>query len=229
MSNDQQDVIILNPLLHYRKPDIGGNENNDIRNTTPLQIVFPTGEYGIGITAGLSNQGNDANNRRASIIMTSPPDNPTAKSDLRLIKLTFLLFAIFNYIITICMYGGSNIADPSSIDKYTNDVVSVFQKPPDTLNETQHTNFGFFLTLLAIGCISVIYESPLGISIYALSITLNFVLGMSQLPYFLYSYRYILDMIMLYIALIYRSRIMYTFLPTRIFDPRDRLQQHFPH
>jgi len=37
-------------------------------------------------------------------------------------------------------------------------------------------------------------------------------LGTSSLPYFMYSFRYLFDLVMLYMGLVVRSRLMVTFL-----------------
>ena len=41
------DIIVLNPLLHYKKPDIGGAAgplSTRTANVAPLQIALPTGK-----------------------------------------------------------------------------------------------------------------------------------------------------------------------------------------
>lgn len=44
------DIIVLNPLLHYKKPDIGGATgplHTRKANVTPLQIALPTGNLNL--------------------------------------------------------------------------------------------------------------------------------------------------------------------------------------
>jgi hypothetical protein len=220
------DVIVLNPLLHYKKPEIGGgNQSTNQKSVTPLQIAFPTGGYGIGVSVARADE-NPQQDRQAAVIMSSPGDDDDYKSDLRTIKFAFLVFAILNIIITSCMYFNATIAVPESVSSYTDASisVSVFQKPSTDRPHIQNLNYGFFIAILIMGCFSVLFESSIGISMYVVSVALNFLLSMSIIPYFLYSFRYLLDMVLFYLALVFRSKITYTYLPRRIFDIRDRIR-----
>ena len=112
------------------------------------------------------------------------------------------------------------IADPASNQPYVSYVSSVFDKPNPTRPQVVTAVFICFLIRVILGCLFVVFESGLGLTIFYMATMLELVLGTSVLPYYLYSYRYILDMILVYIALIMRTRVMYSYLPTRIFDIR---------
>ena len=51
-TTNDRNTIVLNTLLHYKKPDIGGAtgpQRVKKRNVTPLQIARPNGSYDIGV------------------------------------------------------------------------------------------------------------------------------------------------------------------------------------
>lgn len=219
------DLIVLNPLLHYKKPEIRNNSNGNTKTVTPLQIAFPTGGSGIGVPAFVARpQEEIQRDRDGAVIISANTHDEYEQLDLRYIKFAFILFAIFNFIVTALMYFGATHADPSSVSPFKGGSPSVFEKPSPDRPSIQQINFGFFLGLLAMGCLSAIGESALGLSMYALAITLNFLLGTSALPYYLFSMRYLVDIVMLYLALVIRSRVMYLYLPTKIFDIRNRFR-----
>ena len=191
-----------------------------------IQIVFPTGGYAIGVSVTKTTTVNRQQRHDGAVIVSCPGNTEEDKSDLRILKIVFLLFAAINFIITVSMYANSNIADLENVSPYKSisDSISVFEKPSDDRLSIQQINFSFFIVILSMGCFGVVTESGLLVSMYALAVSLNFILCFAQIPYFLYAFRYLLDMVQLYIALVYRSRVTYTFLPMRMFDIRDRIR-----
>jgi len=219
-----EDVIAVTPLLHFKKPEIGvGNDISGRKSVAPLQIALPTGHFGVGVSVARLEANAIRNNRQAAVIMSSPGDDEVDKMVLWHLKLAFLFFAGLNFIITAIMYARANQADPVSVSPYSSAISSVFDKPSDDRTYIQRLNFGFFILLLIIAVYSTIAESALGLSMYAFAITLNFLLSISALPYFLFSFRYIIDMVLLYLSLVLRSRVVYIFLPRNVFDLRDIL------
>ena len=77
-------------------------------------------------------------------------------------------------------------------------------------------NYAWTIVCLCMGVLSVVFEYPLGVAAYSLSVVLNFILGTSALPLFVYSLRYVFDVALLYLALVIRSRLTYSFLPLHV-------------
>ena len=123
------------------------------------------------------------------------------------------------------MWVNATTADPENIQTYVAYVSSVFDKPNPTSPPVVKTVFICFLIRVVFGCVFVIFESGLGLTIFYIATFLELVLGTSVLPYYLYSYRYILDMVLVYLSLVFRTRVMYNYLPTRIFDLRNQLRR----
>lgn len=189
-----------------------------------LQVIFPTGGFGIATSSVRTEENNPQNPNRASVIMSSPGDTKEDRIERGAIKLAFYCFAIVNFAITISMYIGATHADPENVSPYSPNSASVFQKPSVARTNIQNINYGFYLALLSLGILSVHFNSALGISCYALAVALNFLLCMTQIPYFLFAWRFLLDLLQLYLALVFRTRVMNTFLPTHIYDPRNHLR-----
>ena len=122
------------------------------------------------------------------------------------------------------MYINDTVADPANVQPYTSYISSVFDKPNTQRPSQVQAVYIGFIVRIAFGVIVVVFESALGVTLFAIGTLLELLLGMSALPYYLYSFRYFLDMVILYIGLVFRSRITYSFLPTRIFDIRNQFQ-----
>ena len=162
--------------------------------------------------------------RETAVLISSPGDSQADREERLTIKIAFILFAIINLTITSLMYVNDTTADPASVQPYNWYIASVFDKPNSQRPSQVQAVFTGFIVRMVVGVIFVVFESALGVTLFAMGTLLELILGMAALPYYLYSFRYLLDMIMLYIALVFRSRITYSFLPTRIFDFRNQFQ-----
>jgi hypothetical protein len=215
MAETQPVDIKVNPLTYYQKPVIGQDNNEDL---SPVQILFPTGGFGIGVAYKNPNQ--DANGRNdnhtSGMIASAPAYTDIDQTERRGLTIAFITIGIVNIILTSLMFAYADVSDSSKVEAGTAYLPSTLEEVPPHRRSIEKINFGFTILLMIIGMISVIAENTLGLSIYCLGIILNFLLGTSALPYFVYSFRYILDIGMLYIGLVIRSRFMYTFLPLHI-------------
>jgi len=205
--------IIGNPFSYYQKPVIG---QDDIEQLPPAQLIFPTGGTGVGIAPKIIHRDQHRGGVRYGIIASSPVLSPIDNMQKRGLILAFNILAIVNIILTCLLYAYANEADSSKVEPGTNFLPFSLQKIDSHRRSIEVISFAFTLVIICIGSISSLTEFTLGISGYSIAIILNFILGTSALPYFVYSFRYILDIGMLYFALILRSRLMYSFLPLRI-------------
>lgn len=158
------------------------------------------------------------------MLISSPGDSLADREERLTIKIAFVLFAVINLTITSLMYMNDTTADPANVQPYSSYISSVFDKPNSQRpSQVQAVYIGFIVRVI-FGVIFVVFESALGVTLFAIGTLLELLLGMSSLPYYLYSYRYLIDMVMLYIGLVFRTRITYSFLPTKIFDLRNQFQ-----
>lgn len=139
-------------------------------------------------------------------------------SDIRhkyALKLALILLAVFNIILTCILYYDADHVDPSKVEtsNMSGGLPSIFQVVSNHRTRVEKVNFAFVLVILSIGIISAIIELSIGLAGFALALALNFLLGTSSLPYFVYSFRYIVDIFLIYLALVLRSRIDLAFLP----------------
>lgn len=199
-------------LIYYQKPCIGNDRG--VRSTPPVQLVFPGGGFGLGVSGKSAPDANNVDNDRGYAVLASGPERTSADLlSLRGLQITFLVLAFFNLVITTCLYYNASTADTSSVSKNTSPTTGVFDDVDGNRREVERANYALSILVLSIGCISVMAESAVGVSSYCLAVLLNFILGTSALPYFVYSFRYIFDLVMLYFALVLRTRLTYTFLP----------------
>jgi hypothetical protein len=204
-------------LVYYQKPCIG-NERG-VRATPPTQLIFPGGGFGLGIpTKETTSAATPAGERDENFaVLASAPERTLADmSTLRGLQATFLVLAAFNLILTSLMYFDPKRADTSKVTPRASPALDVFQEVPAERRNIEDVDYAFTVIIFILGSASVIWESALGVSAYCLATILNFMLGTSALPYFVYSTRYIFDMFMLYIGLVLRTRLTYTILPLHL-------------
>lgn len=209
--------IELQALVYYQKPVVG-NSNNKNKNLAPVQIIYPSGGFGLGIPVididANNNENANTREQTCGVIASAPEFTDFDKYHLKVLKFTFLSLAIANIVITCLMYTNATTVDPSKVEDITyGGLPVVFQDVSRNRNKTEKANFACLIIILLIGFFSVLFEFTLGISTYCFAICLNFILGFVTVPYFVYSFRYIFDVFMLYIALVIRSRLVVTFLP----------------
>lgn len=205
-------------LIYYQKPCIGNERGS--RTAPPVQLIFPEGGFSLGIpvkesinTATVTPQERD---NTFAVLASGPERSDTDLKQIYGLQLTFLVLAIFNIVISSALYFNAPIVDTSKVSPSLSPSVDTFQLVPNNRREIENVDYAFTMIIIIMGSLAVIFETALGISAYCLAILLNFLLGTSSLPYFTYSVRYIFDMFMLYIALVLRTRLMYTFLPLEL-------------
>lgn len=203
-------------LLYYQKPAIGqsSQDPNAELNTHPIQIVFPSGTFGVGIPISSKSENRD-DTTNIGAIMSIPEDDPVDKFYRRGIVAIFLVSFIVNIVITGLLYANATTADQSKAEKVSGIAFTFGEVAP---HRTSRENMSFALTIiiLLIGASGSILENPTLLSIFSYGVLMNFILGTQALPYYLYSFRYALDFFMLYVALVLRLKCNVVFLPIHI-------------
>ena len=202
-------------LIYYQKPCIG-NERG-VRSHPPVQLTFPGGGFSLGVTIKETRNNPDSGRDNTYAVLASAPEKtPADLAPLRGLQLSFLVLAAFNLILSCVMYANAETVDASKVSEPLSPSMGIFQMGAEDRRYIEDVSFAFTIIRILLGSIFVACESSLGVSAFAMSTLLNFLLGTSSLPYFAYSVRYIFDMFMLYIALVFRTRIMTTFLPLHL-------------
>ena len=210
------DELSINPLLYYQKPEIGSNRRSDENFVPPIQVALPDGGVGIGLSILKPIAHEEIHLQNDAIILSGPENADIDNMERRSLKVVFLSMAIVNFILTSILFFSARTVDPSLVEVLNSETPSIFQQISATRTATENWNYAGIIIVLFIGALSVIFESALGVSAYCLSVMLNFILSTSALPYFVFSSRYVLDLAMLYFALVFRTKIMFTFLPTHV-------------
>jgi hypothetical protein len=183
-NNFKTPLLTINSFLWYQKPIIGLN-NVDNCNQPPIQIIYPTGEIGLGVPVNESNNNNHHNRNRVLqkvTVASGPEDGQIDQFYRRGIVFAFITFALINFIVTITLFARASTADPSKVDLPSTTTDSNESPPNDfqaigTERRTiEKINFVFTLIIIIIGTLSSIFQNVLGLSIYALATTLNFIL-----------------------------------------------------
>ena len=206
--------IPVKPIVYYQKPVIGDVVTGD--PLPPVQIVFPNGNFGLGIPVRDQNEAPHDTQGDFPVVSSAPENSGHDKLEKNGLKYSFLILAFFNFVVTCLMYANADTTDVSKVEYPTGNYPTVFELVSSNRSYTENLNFAFFLISLFIGVFSAYFEIPLGLSAYAFYVVVNFLLGTSALPYFVYSLRYIFDLFMLYTGLVLRSRLVYTFLPVHL-------------
>lgn len=204
----------MKPIVYFQKPVIGDVVTGD--PLPPIQIVFPNGNFGLGIPVREQHDNARDNQGNYPVVSSATENSENDRYEIAGLKYSFIVLAAFNLVVTGLMYAHADSTDTSKVEESTGNFPTVFEVVPSERSYTEQANFGFFLISLVLGVVSAFFEIPLGLSAYALYVVVNFLLGTSALPYFLYSLRYIFDLFMMYTGLVLRSRLVYTFLPVHL-------------
>jgi len=214
--NFRPTVVGVRHLMHYQKPTIGGSSNTNSAHAVPVQVIFPSGGFGIGMPWKDESAEQLLPRERSiqNVVLASGPDESDPDQwSFRGLQIAFYTLGLLNIAITSYLYFRADAIDFSKVEVRLRSMPQVFGVTASERRLVEEVNYGFTVLLIAFGCASVLFRNSMGISAYCLSIILNFVLGTSSLPYFMYSFRYLFDLVMLYMGLVVRSRLMVTFLP----------------
>lgn len=224
------------PFLYYKKPAIGSISSYGSQKqhaaSAPVQILFPSGQIGVGIPAkdstledGLAIERPGLNVGSTTVICSGPENADIDRSQYRALLAVFLGLAFLNLVITCFLYSQAGVIDLSLVGYPAlnpNDPLGVpraFQATSATRRSIEQSNFAWIILTLILGAASAFTESALGLSAYCLSVILNFLLSTYSIPNFVFSFRYIFDAFMIYFALVLRSKVVLHFLPV--------IQPHF--
>jgi len=228
--------LLLPPMLYFQKPKLGplgrsagsgGSSANTSKN--PLQVAFPSGGFGLGLPNSQPYAPEGRANDSGSVFIASEPENFDLDIlERRYIIYSFLALGLVNLIVTSVMYHRAPTFDQSGVvapklpgqqmddDAPFLDAPFMFEAVSAERRPIEHTYYTFLQLCSVLGMVGALGESPLLLSAYALTVPLNFLLGTSALPYFLFCLRYVFDLWMLYAALVLRSKLCMNFLHLRL-------------
>ncbi len=241
MASEDKDIM-LPPMLYFQKPKLGpigrrvGSNGNSslsvstaVKDKNPLQVAFASGGFGLGLPNSTNSRTNDPLvDVVDKVFIASEPENFDIDIlERRHIIYAFLLLGVVNLVITSMLYhqagtvDKSNVVSMSSIPpRETSASYSggpfVFEAVSLTRRPVEATSFAFMIICTLIGMVSALIESSLGLSAYALSVVLNFLIGTSAMSYYLFLMRYLVDLWMLYAALVLRSKLVVNFLGVNV-------------
>lgn len=203
--------MTINPLTFYQKPAIG----TKVYDATPVQIVFPSGNFGIGIAASetVTQSPSPQLDLESAVLASGPEHTGVDMKELVGLKLAFILLGIVNIIITSIMYFRAREVDVSNVVRDISEPPRVFDQVSNSRTSAENAYYAFSILIIVMGMAASFFNHALGLSAYAIGIMLIFFLGTAALPYFIFSARYVFDVFMLYFALVQRSRLIFTFLP----------------
>jgi len=225
--------LLLPPMLYFQKPKLGplgrsagGGSSSANPNKNPLQVAFPSGGFGLGLPNTQDHHRPDGQtNDGDEVFVASEPENFDLDIlERRYIIYSFLALGLVNLIVTSVMYHNattfdqSNVAAPKLPGQQMDDDAPflgapfMFEAVSPERRPIEYTYYTFLLLCTIVGMCAALVESPLLLSAYAITVPLNFLLGTSALPYFLFCMRYIFDLWMLYTALVLRSKLCMSFL-----------------
>ena len=113
-------TIEIGKLLYFQKPVLGNTSRLAQPDTNlPIQIIFPSGNFGIGIPL---NQREElrANFRRSDVTAVMSISEDTEQDILyrRGIVFIFLAVVLVNFVITCLLYANVNVLDLSKVESY---------------------------------------------------------------------------------------------------------------
>ena len=214
-------TVNINPLLFYMKPNTDDDEQIYQNGFIPLQVVYPSGNIDIALPVpnSLTNVNNTGRNRghRNETVIASGPEN--TEIDLRIranIVRLFTVIAIFNIIVTSCMYFDAPYVDYSKVQEPFHSESKIFERVSSVRSTNENILYSLTIIILCLGEAAMVTQSSLGISVFCLACALNLIFGLWAFPYFVYVLRYMLDALLVYIALTLRSKLIFHYLQLHI-------------
>ena len=212
----------LPELLYYKKPGLGqksSKRDNKLRNQ-PLQVSFPSGAVGIALPSSAASTDTNNENQDSVVIVSETENDDVDVTERRWITMGFLALALVNLIITSLMFQYADTTDTSAVVEPSNygsgALPQPFESVRSTRTSTENTFFSFIVLSIICGSLAAAFQSALGLSVYSLTIAIMYIFGTAALPYFVFSFRSLFDIWMLYMALVLRSKLLFTVLPLRI-------------
>jgi hypothetical protein len=210
--------ITYHQMQCFVKPSLGSDE----KAITPLQISFPYGATRLALPiqkkadqTNNPNSPNRARNLAGRVAVSSHPEHSDeAISRQNSLCYAFQVFALMNFLFTCILFGMADSVDESKIqyDETSNGLPGSFEEVGTSRTNNENAGFAFTILFIILGSISALMKSPLGLSIYSICVSVMLVLSMGSAPYFVYCFRYILDILMLYIAQELRAHLVVSFL-----------------
>lgn len=212
-----QITIQVNKLMYYQKPALGAvRQDITTQENLPVQLIFPNGNFGLGIPINTSSNDSGLRGSQDIGVLFSLPETDIRDHNYRKgTVIIFLALFLVNLVITCLMYANASVVDLSKVEKYQG-IAFIFGEVPQTRTSTQNANFAFTIIILLIGAMGAALENPTLISTFCYALLVNFILGIQSIPYYVYSFRYILDAFLIYVGLVLRLKCNAQFLPIHI-------------
>jgi hypothetical protein len=202
-------------LLFFQKP-VAGNSTNNPKTFVPVQVLSPTGGFGIGMPT----QQRRASNQPSvyfdgdTVAISGPEDLDEDNYVRRALAALFIALAICNVIATCVLFFKAHSIDLSKVMNESNSPHNLaFVQIPKHRRYSENLIFALTIINLMIGIFGAAFQNPLGLSAYCFFALIMIFIGFPVIPYFLYSFRYVIDAVCIYIALTLRSKLMMTLLP----------------
>jgi hypothetical protein len=217
MSHSEEKKLPLSELLYYQKPALGPSRSRS-QMKQPLHVTFPSGAYGVALPSNSVAPAEEGLMTDSVVIASESENEEIDVRERKWITGAYLILAVVNIVISSLMYKDAVTVNQSNV--VTNDDTSQLHLPfeviPDTRRGVENSFFAFVIISIVVGSVSAILENAMGLSAYALSTVIAFLCGTAAQPYFVFSFRSIFDIWMLYLALVLRSKLLFNVLPLRI-------------
>ena len=217
-----------------RNRNLRGRER-DIDSLPPLQVAFVDGKCNIALPlkkrvirseegAGTpenvdtrEGRNRDGEGLLGRVAVTSHPEYSLAgMTRQNNLVYTFLLLGVINFVITCILFATAAEVDRSKIQYVSTAdrgaLPGVFDEISPNRTSNENAVFAFTILNLFLGMYACIYKWATGLSLYSIVVTIMFVISMVNAPYFVYCFRYLLDMLMLFVGQELRAHLIVNFL-----------------
>jgi len=176
-------------------------------------LIISSGDCSIGLPVGIDSTAQWQQPDLVRLTIASYPEHSIAdEKDRRSLIWLFYTLGFANIIITALLYAFATKADGSKLNSSENYLPSQLDRVANSRTPAEQEMFAFTILTILLGIISSVQKFPLGISVYILSTAIIFFCSASSIPYFVFSLRYILDGLMIYVAFALRARLIVNFL-----------------
>ena len=118
--------------------------------------------------------------------------------------------------VTCILFGTAADIDRSKIQYVSSSdkrgLPGVFDEISTVRGSDENAVFTFTLLNLFLGVYACVSKWPIGLSLYSIVVTVMFVISMVNAPYFVYCFRYLLDLLLLFVAQELRAHLTVNYL-----------------
>jgi hypothetical protein len=200
----------------FEKPILGQGVLSTRTKSQPVQLFLPEGGVAVGLVStevdlDEMERSQQPINTGTAIVFSNPEDAELDRLKRRAISVALYGTTFTNFIITTLLYASAAAVEAAQVEIGEGRQPSNLQRVSSTRTPPEIASYSFLVIAFLMCSVSTLLESPMGLTMASIILATNFSLGVTSVPYFTFSFRYVLDAVCIYFALLLRSKLVQTY------------------